>query len=46
VRRVLSLKRLAILVGVFAALAGGAVGVHAVQARRQATILKTQAEKA
>lgn len=45
-RRVLSIKRLGILAATFVALAGGAVAVHAVQARRQAAVLKTQAEKA
>jgi tetratricopeptide (TPR) repeat protein len=46
VRRVLSLKRLTILVATVAVLAGGAVGVHAIQSRRQAAVLKVQAERA
>ena len=45
-RRVLSLKRLSILLAVAVAGASGTVAVHAVQGRRQAAILKTQAEKA
>ncbi len=45
-RRVLSVKRLAILAGVVAVLVGGAVAAHAIQSRRQSSVLKTQAERA
>ena len=45
-RRVLSLKRLAILAGVLVLVGGAAVGAHAIQSRRQAGVLKTQAERA
>ncbi len=45
-RRVLSVKRLAILLGVVAAVVATTVGVHAVQYQRQATVFKARAERA
>ncbi|QDU19984.1 tetratricopeptide repeat protein [Urbifossiella limnaea] len=45
-RRVLSLNRLGILLGVLVVVVASAVGVHAVQTERQAAVLKTRAEKA
>lgn len=44
-RRVLSVKRLGILLGILAAVVATAVGVHAVQYQRQATVYKTRAER-
>ena len=43
--RVLSWKRLLILVGIFLVVSVAAAGVHRVQSRRHAAILKAQAEK-